>query len=438
LAETKLLPALFDLYRRDALPSRFTIVGLSRKTWDSVAYQRYVAEAIMVAQPHATVGRVTAFASLCRFSRGDFDDALSYEQLGTVISNVDKTAHACTNKLFYLAVPPALYSSIFTHLAQSGLMLTCAQEGSWSRLLVEKPFGRDVETAQALEAQLSLQFHNEQVYRIDHYLAKDTIENILALRFGNRVLADSFNGEQITKITIRMLESKDVSSRGAFYDGVGALRDVGQNHLLQILALLTMKIVNGSDVVALRAARAEVLRALEPPSTIVRGQYDGYRDTAGVAPDSTTETYFRLETALNLPQWAGVSVVLESGKALSESLLEARIEFRQSVALNGVVPPPNTLTITMAPEARISLGLSVKRPGFGFHLEHRNLDLLHTPATDDYSPEAYERVLYDCIVGDQSRFVSAEEVAAAWRFITPLLSSATPPTLYAVGSRGPK
>jgi len=440
LAETKLLPALFDLYAREVLPSAFVMVGLSRKLWRDEDYVRYVAEAVTVARPHAPPALVAAFSSLARYAHGDFDSASTYSLVRERLEEVDRAFGQCTNKLFYLAVPPQFYSSIFTNLAQSGVMTLCNSFDSWSRLLVEKPFGRDLTTAQALEAQLRSLFTEAQIYRIDHYLAKDAIENIIALRFGNRVFADSWQHTDIESISVRMLEVKDVSTRGSFYDGIGALRDVGQNHLLQILALLTMTPTPHGDIAAMRSARARIIAALLPPDTIMRGQYEGYRDTLGVAPDSQTETYFHLTTQLDLPEWSGVPITLEAGKALSEARIEAVIVFRPPHSGVGEVVSAahkNVLTITMSPESRITLRLFVKRPGFAFAVEPRELELIHTPSVDDYSPEAYERVLYDCLLGDQTRFVSGEEVEAAWRFITPLLDPSLPPPLaYAPGTRG--
>lgn len=439
LAETKLLPALFDLYVRDRLPQTLAIVGVSRKAWQDADYARYVSEAIELARPRADKAVVAQFSTLVRYQRGSFDDVQMYTALSLLLSTLDTTWGLCTNKLFYLAVPPQYYSSIFTQLSSSGVMNLCDSENSWTRVLVEKPFGRDLDTAKALEAQLREQFDEKQIYRIDHYLAKDAIENIMALRFANRVLSDSWHKGEVERISIQMLETKDVSTRGSFYDGIGALRDVGQNHVLQILALLTMAEVDLRDVAALRSARARVIAALLPPTIVVRGQYQGYQDTFGVSAGSDTETYFRLETSLALPVWEGVPVILEAGKALDRALIEAVVTFK---AREDLCTPEqkekNTLTITIAPEQKITLRLFVKKPGFAYELEPRDLTLVQTRAVDDYSPEAYERVLYDCLAGDQSRFVSSEEVTAAWGFITPLL----PPTqaaleMYQPGSTGP-
>jgi glucose-6-phosphate 1-dehydrogenase len=438
LAETKLLPALFDLFARQSLPSAFVIIGVSRKQWSDREYQQYVTESIVRSRPHANVSQVAKFATLARYAHGDFDSAEMYARVRERLSMIDREWGQCTNKAFYLAVPPQFYSTIFSNLAQSGVMTLCNGVDSWSRLLVEKPFGRDLETAQALEAQMCALFSEMQIYRIDHYLAKDAIENIIALRFGNRVLADSWQHTDIESLQIVMRETKDVATRGSFYDGVGALRDVGQNHILQILALLTMSVVSPTNVPALRQARAAVIAALRPPTFLRRGQYEGYRDVLGVAADSMTETYFKMVTELDLPEWRGVPITLEAGKALHESKLEAVVTFRPRTE-GEPTAPRNVLTILMAPEARITLRVFVKKPGFSFTLEPRDLELAHTPGVDDYSPEAYERVLYDCLMGDQTRFVSGSEVTAAWRFITPLLDpSLPPPTLYAPGTAGPK
>lgn len=436
LAETKLLPALFDLFHRGVLPSQFHVVGLSRKDFTNTSYQTYVLQCLVKARPQSLPSEQAAFVRCLRYCRGDFDTVQTYEDLRVVLTTLDAEVGQCSNKLFYVAVPPTLYSVIFTQLSTSGVMALCEAEGAWSRLLVEKPFGRDLATAKALEEQVQTLFAEEQIYRIDHYLAKDAIENIIALRFSNRVLADSWHKGEVASIAIRILETNDVASRGSFYDGIGALRDVGQNHVLQILALLTMKPVAVADIAALRHARSEVLGSLCPPTSLIKAQYEGYRDTSGVAPDSQTETYFKIETTLSLPDWEEVPITLEAGKALGRAVAEAVITFKAS---DDTLPAKqNVLTFTFSPVARIALTVFVKRSGFGFVLEPRELELVHGTPTDDYSPEAYERVLFDCILGDQTRFVSNHEVLAAWQFITPLLETpAAELCSYPSGSLGP-
>jgi glucose-6-phosphate 1-dehydrogenase len=446
LAETKLLPSLFNLYCDGKLPSAFTIIGLSRKPFTDVDYQAYVCEHILqkdsLADPHS----LEEFLQHIHYASGSFDDPQAYETIKNHLKEFDDIRGVCTNKLFYLAVPPNLYSDIFKNLKASDAMKLCDGVASWSRLLVEKPFGSDLTTAQALEAQLCELFTEEQIYRIDHYLAKDTIENIISLRFANSILADSWNASRIEHISLRLFESVDVSARGSFYDGIGALRDVGQNHMLQMLALLTMEKANMQNPQAVRASRLKALQSLSMHNTDLklRGQYEGYTETPGVHPESQTETYFRIGTHIDSEHWNDVCVSLESGKALEKAYAEAEITFRPTDTCTCDAEDTqhshrNVLRITFSPEQMITLSMWIKKPGFGYTLEKRDLVLTQNAGEAFRSPEAYERVLYDCIIGDQTRFVSGEEVAAAWNFITPILHAfpLLPLHTYKRGSRGP-
>ncbi len=444
LAQTKLFSALLDLFAHGALPNKFKVIGISRKNLSDQEYQTFVADSLKSKGCDYRGEIVKKFCDHFSYLAGNFDDEVTFHCLGESLKEFDRSTGQCTNKLFYLAVPPNLYRSIFRYLDESKLMKLCDGVTSWSRILVEKPFGRDLATAEALEKDLCSRFLEEQIYRIDHYLAKDAIENIIALRFANTVLADSWHGEQIESIKIRLFETKDVSSRGSFYDGVGALRDVGQNHVLQILALLTMDPLDIEKVDSLRQARAAVLRSLTAPTKVIRGQYVGYQETKGVEPNSNTETYFKIETKLDTDRWRNVPITLEAGKALAQNINDVVVTFKDrknsaaaTTGSNNFSRQSNILTIQFSPEQRITLTVSVKKPGFSFALESRELELMHSPALDVYSPEAYERVLYDCIVGDQTRFVSGQEVMAAWRFITPLLEeTVTPLVKYEPGSAG--
>ena len=446
LARTKLLPALYDLFIARALPDTYTILGLSRKPLHDADYQEFVADSIRQSKPLVKITDIQNFCRRFRYISGSFDETETYEQIKTALTDFDRSINLCTNKLFYLAVPPEYYANIFFHLATSDAMRLCDDGVSWSRLLVEKPFGKDLKTAQALERQLCSLFTDEQIYRIDHYLAKDAIENIISLRFANSILTDSWNKERIESIAIKLLETKDVANRGSFYDGIGALRDVGQNHMLQILALLTMPAVDVHDATAVRTARAQTLADLlaTRPHTIIRGQYSDYRTTTGVHPASETETYFRIELKSEAKAWQGVAITLEAGKALSRATNEAVITFKAidtCYCAHDTKPHThhNTLTISFSPIQRIALAMWVKKPGLTFTLEERELELIHTRSTDTYSPEAYERVLYDCIIGDQTRFVSGTEVEVAWQFITPILEqfATLPLHAYEKGSQGP-
>lgn len=443
LAKTKLLPALLDLYVADVLPDRFRIVGVARKTMSDEKYRATMLEHIQATDNEHDLDTIQEFCTHIVYQAGDFATDSTYHDVARCVTDFDKELGQCTNKLYYLAVPPELYAEIFRHVDQSSLMELCDEEGSWSRLLVEKPFGKDLETAEILERDLCNRFKEEQIYRIDHYLAKNAIENIISIRFANTVFADSWSVSDIESITIRLLETKDTSTRGSFYDGVGALRDVGQNHMLQILALLTMPPVPVDDVGAMRSARAQMLEALQPPTQVVRAQYQGYLDVEGVNPASTTETYFALTTTLDDAKWAGVPLKMEAGKAMNTAVSEAVVTFKPSpeCRCNAEAKPhyhKNVLTITFAPQQTIAFKLWVKKPGFHYELVSQLLELVHEPGDDAYSPEAYERVLYDCIRGNQMRFVSGREVMAAWEFITPILGAAGGELkTYSAGSDGP-
>jgi len=447
LAETKLLPALLDLFIRGALPDTFVVIGLSRKNLSDREYQEFMKKSISQEKHEHNADAVEEFCQHLRYVSGSFIEAEAYEKLKTALQEFDDSIKQCTNKLFYLAVPPQHYENIFEHLHQSQAMKLCDNVGAWSRLLVEKPFGRDLETAQVLEKKLCSLFNDEQIYRIDHYLAKDAIENIISLRFANSIIADSWRKEQIESINIRLLETKDVSNRGSFYDAIGTLRDVGQNHMLQIYALLTMAPVDIHNAQAVREARAATLKSLQsqPLDEVVRGQYIGFPETTGVADDSQTETYFKLAFTSTEESWSGVKVVLEAGKALDQQINEAVITFKPvDVCHCSYLPEThehkNVLRIQFSPKQSMKLSLWVKKTGFDFELEEKEFELATSESDSINSPEAYERVLFDCIAGDQTRFVSGAEVESSWKFITPILESFSdfPLLKYTIGSTKPE
>ncbi|MEX2515154.1 MAG: glucose-6-phosphate dehydrogenase [Candidatus Paceibacterota bacterium] len=446
LAKTKLFPALLDLYAAGQLPEEFGIIGLSRKELTDEEYQKFVSESIAEKDHEHDESVIHNFCMHIRYVAGNFGDEAAYGRIKKSLGLIDDSIGQCTNKLFYLAVPPQYYEVIFEHLHTSQALELCSGIDSWSRLLVEKPFGRDLETAQALEEKLCSLFEEEQIYRIDHYLAKDAIENILALRFVNTILADSWNGEAIESIHIKLLETKDVSNRGSFYDAIGTLRDVGQNHLLQIFSLLTMPRVDIRDPEEVRTGRASALRLLEEchPEEIVRGQYNGYAETHGVDDSSQTETYFKFNFMLADDRWDGTRFTLEAGKALIEKINEAVVTFRPSDKCScgfsdDTHEHRNVLRIKFAPIEQMCLTMWTKASGFDFDLQEQELVLEERDASAVRSPEAYEKVLFDCIVGDQTRFVSSDEVRLAWRFITPILErfSELPLQPYEKGSAGP-
>jgi glucose-6-phosphate 1-dehydrogenase len=439
LAQTKLLPALFHLYVDGRLPQSFIVIGLSRKPLSDTEYQEFAKASIHTSNKEA----LQRFCLHIQYRSGAFDNADLYSSLKNTLNDFDTSIGQCTSKLFYLAVPPTLYSGIFTQLKVSNAMSLCDDVTSWARILVEKPFGNDITTAEALEVQLCDLFSEDQIYRIDHYLAKDAIENTMSLRFSNPLLSKSWNSENIESIAISLKEHKDVANRGAFYDAIGALRDVGQNHMLQMLALLTMDPVDIHDASAVRKSRAHIFSWLSSDrvTAISRGQYEGYQEVHGVSDSSQTETYFRVVTTLSKESWANVPITLSSGKALDESKITATIVFNNATTCTcGYVQQlhshANTLTIEFAPRFTVSLTVWVKKNGFEKELEERVLTLVDEVSDGIRSPEAYEKVLYDCIVGDQRRFVSGDEIKSSWEFITPLLEkfATVPLVMYKEGT----
>ena len=440
LAKRKLLPAMYDLYVDGALPAHWQLIGAATTEHDDASFRQFVRELLGHERP-----RLEEFVSRLRYVTGDFADDAFYHRVRSTVFAFNEYIGQCANVLYYLAVPPHLYGMMFEQLARTKSLQICDDTTAWARLLVEKPFGNNLTTAHALEAQLCQLFADEQIYRIDHYLAKSEIENVLALRFGNRIFMHLWQAEAIESIDVMLHEDLEVADRGAFYDGVGALRDVGQNHLLQILSLLLMEPADIRDAVAFRAARARVVDDLRFTSTVVppvRGQYDGYRSVSGVKPDSTTETFFRFGINSVDPKWLSVPITVSAGKALAGEAQEARITFRPAaLATIGMTCPvgthTNVLRIIFRPESRLSMQLATREPGHALSVQTHEYDLV-TERTTTNEPEAYARVLLDCIRGEQMRFVSREEVAAAWRLMETVDRelAARPLSSYPIGADG--
>lgn len=447
LSRRKLLPALFSLYRKGYLPKSFQIIGLSKENLSTEGFRAFAAT---ILKQHREYGSdaFDSFLTHLTYQQGMFEDQVSYLSLAKHLTALEATAFGqCTNKLFYLAVPPTLYETIFKHLAHSGLTVPCGGPDGWTRVLVEKPFGHTLATAQQLDRLLGTLFQEEQIFRIDHYLAKETLQNILAFRFSNALFETIWNNQHIEKVEITFLEKNGIGTRGSFYEDIGALRDVGQNHLLQMLALIAMEDPGRMDAAAIREERAKVLQSLRPllPEALghesLRGQYLGYREEAHVAAASQVETYFKLRVHLATPRWQGVPFYLESGKKMHEDKVEINIFFKETASC--LCPPEenhhhqNLLTFRIQPQEGITLVFWAKKPGFGMSLEGKKLSFVYADAGGSTAlPDAYEHVVHDCIQGDQTRFTSTAEVAAAWKFITPIVEqwSAMPLHLYQPGA----
>ncbi len=448
LAQRKLLPALLSLYVKRQLPNKFAVVGFSRRHFSREEFRQHIRENMNVKPGQYREEEVKHFLDHISYEQGFFDAKDSYTNLAQRLALIDAGFHQCSNKLFHLAVSPSFYETILDRLAESKLTVPCDDEMGWTRVLVEKPFGNDVETAQKLDAKLAKLFKEQQIFRIDHYLAKEAIQNIISFRFANTLFEPLWNRAHIDKIHIKLLEKIDIEGRGSFYDTVGTLKDVGQNHILQMLAIVAMEKPRTFDANGVRKERAKVLAALRPitKKTIgklaVRGQYEGYTKEEGVHATSQTETYFRLQAHINNSRWKNVPFFLESGKAMAENRCEVDIYFKSMHSKKPSLDQQNILTFRVQPDEGIKIRFWVKKPGFSMDVEPKTLKFKYLEGTLLESlPDAYEHVLYDAIQGDQMLFTSTDEVLAAWKFITPIVSAwraaaqPVPLTIYKKGAK---
>ena len=406
LFKRKILPALFSLYGDNLLPKKCKIIAFARRPFSDAEFRKLVSE-----HWNGGGGEGEKFLSMISYVQGTFDDVKAYENLAQEISKIDEKWGMCSNKLLYLAVPPVYYETIFDNVYASGLSIPCGGNKGWTRILVEKPFGNDLEHAFALEKKLQSYFVEEQIFRIDHYLAKETMQNILSFRFSNPIFEAVWNKKNIAQVAVRLYETNDVASRGGFYDGVGALRDVGQNHALQMLALTLMSRPKSFSCKEIRKERSKVLASLKAPSRVILAQYKGYVGENNVSPKSVTETFFRVETKA-----CGIPVVITSGKALKESRAEIAVTF--SSKKNEL---PNVLTFTLQPHDGVFIRMNMKKPGLEYDVSPADLSFFYKDSTFEKGKDAYVKVLYDAMLGDQTLFASSEEIMSGWRFVKPLL-----------------
>ncbi len=432
LTAKKIAPALFSLFRQGDLPEMFHLVGFSRRNLTEQEFRQYVGD-VLAKQKDFNARDCERFCSLLSYRQGTFENAGDYRELRKALKRVDDRWGVCSNKLFYLAVPPEYYEGIFRELKSSGLTKTCSTEEGWTRVLVEKPFGENLAGAARLDELLGEFFRESQIYRIDHYLAKEMAQQILTFRFANNLAEQSWNNECVESINIRLWETIGVEHRGSFYDRVGALRDVGQNHLLQLLALVTMEHPASLSPEAIRAARAEVLNGLIPPdaeevrTNALRAQYTGYRGITGVQKSSPTETYFKVRAFLDSPRWRGVPITLESGKRMGEVKKEVEITFKHP---QPCFCPPNTeehhknkIVIALEPKEGFSMEFWSKKPGLEFAMERQTFDALRDNPNKRQYVEEYKKLLWDAFAGDQTLFASTAEVRAMWRFVDPIINA---------------
>ncbi len=456
LTRRKLIPALFALYASRTLPEPFAIVAVARTGMASEEFRRRMREAVTefgrVQPPSEAVW--DHFASALHYLSGDPKDPALYAQLKAFLA--ERERWQARNRLFYCATPPSLYDDIVEHLGGSGL---ARSEGGWARIVVEKPFGRDLATARALNRQLARVFGEEQVYRIDHYLGKETVQNLLVLRFGNGIFEPLWSRNHVDHVQIMVSESIGVETRGAYYEEAGALRDMMQNHLLQLLCLIAMEAPVTFDAAPVRDEKNKVMQAIRPIERVsevaVRGQYgagfvDGrpaiaYGSEKGVSRSSRTETYAALQLYVDNWRWAGVPFYLRTGKRLARRASEIVIQFRRTPHMIFRRQPSgseaNVLVVRIQPDEGMALRVAAKVPGPELKMSPVTLDFRYGDVFGGQPPEAYERLLLDAIGGDATLYARGDWVERAWALLDPVLETwqgdtGTPP-IYDAGSWGP-
>lgn len=431
LMSKKITPALFQLFIKGKFPSMFKIIGFSRRDWTDEDLKKHVRDILKTHKAKLKHEDIERFLNYFVYKKGEFNDRSSYVKLAEYLGYVDGEWRVCSNKLFYLAVPPQNYESIFKHLKSSGLTLPCGPDEGWTRVIVEKPFGRDLKTAERLDEMLGELFREEQIYRIDHYLGKEMLQNIITFRFSNDLFGDIWNKEFVEKIEVRVLEDIGVEIHADFYDGVGALRDVGQNHALQMVALVMMSEPNSLEADEVRATRTKILETLTPlgaseiKKQTLRAQYKEYKGHEGVSKNSKTETYFRVLAYSSSNNWKGVPIIIEGGKKI-EARKEIVVSFKHTTPC--VCPASghlkNKVVFSLEPKEGISIDFWSKKPGLDFEMHKQKLNFLFRDARKKAQYiEEYEKLLLDCIAGNQLLFVSTKEVTAMWRFIDPIVEA---------------
>ena len=462
LAHRKLLPALYNLAHQGALPERFELVGVSRSHYEHEEFQKIARgsiERFSRTKPDPAV--LDGLLGEMRYIPGVFDDDAVYAELSRTLDELDEKAGYPLSRVFYLSTAPHFFPIIIAELGKAAL--NEAVEGRDTRVVIEKPFGYDLASARKLNAEVLEVFHESQVFRIDHYLGKETVQNLMAFRFANALFEPVWNRNYVDHVQITAAEDIGIEGRAGYYEGAGALRDLVQNHMLQLLALLTMEPPTAFEANRLRDEKLKVLEAIVPPdpenvpTMAVLAQYGpgvqggvhvlGYREEDGVAPDSRTETHAALRLHISNWRWAGVPFYLRTGKRLARKLTEIAVQLKpvphlafQSQGSIGV--QPNQIILTVQPDEGVSISLGAKIPGPRMRIRPVNMEFHYGTSFVSQSPEAYERLILDAMRGDATLFTRNDEVEALWGIVDPILTAwrqdtTSPIPQYPGGSQGP-
>lgn len=446
LTRAKLMPSLFGLFKQGLLPKDFYIFGFSRREINDTDFHALF--------PHlATDSLWGDFSKHVMYQEGIFEDPKGYLALIKKLEAIDSEMGACITRLFYLATPPDNYEPILKNLQSTKLAEGCGQgSNKWTRIIIEKPFGKDLETAQHLDKELSEIFEERQIFRVDHYLGKENVQNMLAFRFANGIFEPVWNNKYIDHIQVTISEKNGIGTRGKFYDGVGNLRDVAQNHLLQLVAAVTMeqpKSFMKEDVRDARAKAIKEIELIEPEDVVknvVRGQYVSYKDEKSVAPNSSTETFVAMKFFINSERMKGVPIYARAGKKMEKDVVEISIVFTQTCHIlfkeYGCPEIGNVITIRIQPDEGIKMRFIAKKPGSKLSLEPVEMKFSYEEGFGSRGLDAYEKVLVDIFAGDQMLFNRTDELMSSWGFITHILKgwekSEPDVVLYEDGSWGPK
>jgi glucose-6-phosphate 1-dehydrogenase len=439
LTSRKLIPAFFSLKVQNLLPQNFAIVGTGRTTFTDEEFRTKMKESILLfsEEKNSDEKHLDEFAGFLSYMSMDYSLAGDYEKLKTLLFESTKEFKSDANFIFYMATPPSRYEIISENLSKAGLT---DQSSGFRRFIIEKPFGYDLESGRALNRKLHAMIAEDQIYRIDHYLGKETVQNVLVTRFANGIFEPLWNRNYIHRVEITSAESIGVEERGGYYDSAGALRDMVQNHLLQMVGLTAMEPPSSLEPYAIRNEMLKVFQSLQPlseadvPKQVIRGQYTGstingicvpgYRYEKDVSSDSRTETFVAIKFLINNWRWGGVPFYIRTGKRLPTRVTEIVIHFKRTphhlFQRASEILSSNQLIIRIQPDEGILLKFDMKEPGSGFNVKNVDMDFHYSDLTDVRLPSAYERLLNDVMIGDSTLFSRDEEVEMAWKFIEPI------------------